>query len=90
MTDDGQRVEIRLDQLLFPRAVPAGMDWAVIGIWTAYQRKGSDPVDPPIVVNPENGYYRVVDGRHRVFGAFLAGRDAIAAHIEEPAVTGRQ
>lgn len=79
----GEPVELRLDSLLFPRPVPAGMDWAVIGIWVAYQRKGSDPVDPPIVVTPENGYYRVVDGRHRVFGAFLAGRDVIAAVVEE-------
>jgi hypothetical protein len=75
-------VEIRLDQLLFPRPVPAGMDWAVIGIWTAHQRKSSDPVDPPIVVRPENGYYRIVDGRHRVMAGFLAGRDAIAALVE--------
>jgi hypothetical protein len=79
----GEPVEIRLDNLLFARPVPAGMDWAVIGLWTAHQRKTSSPVDPPIVVRPENGYYRVVDGRHRVVAALMAGRDAIAALIEE-------
>lgn len=83
MIDDPTPVEIRLDRLLFPRAVPAGMDWSVVGIWTAFQRKGSSPVDPPIIVNPENGYYRIADGRHRVMAAFMAGRDAIAALIVE-------
>jgi hypothetical protein len=77
-------VEIRLDRLLFPRAVPAGLDWAVLGIWTAYQRKRADPVDPPIVVRAEGDYFRITDGRHRVVGALLAGRDAIAALVEEP------
>lgn len=83
MARRAQPVEIRLDQLLFPRPVPAGMDWAVIGIWTAYQRKGSTPVDPPIVVRAEGGYYRIVDGRHRVVAAIMAGRDAIAAVVQD-------
>jgi len=45
---------------------------------------------PPIVVNPENGYYRIVDGRHRVVAAFMAGRDATAAHVEQTEPTCAQ
>lgn len=81
-------VEIRLDQLLFLRNVPAGMDWSVVGYWSMVQRKGADPIDPPISVYREPGtqFYRVSDGRHRVCGAYFAGRDAIAAVIEPKAV----
>jgi hypothetical protein len=78
-------VEIRLDRILLPRAVPAGLDWAVVGLWTAYQRKRSDPVEPPIVVRAEGAYYRISDGRHRFVAAVTAGRDAIAAIVEDPA-----
>lgn len=83
MTDGGP-VEIRLDQLLFLRNVPAGMDPFVVGHWAMVQRKGADPVDPPIRVFAEPGtpFYRVSDGRHRVLGALLAGRDTILAVIE--------
>jgi hypothetical protein len=77
-------VEIRLDRLLFPRPVPAGLDWAVLGLWVCHQRKTADPVDPPIVVRPEADYYRIVDGRHRAIAAIASGRDAIAAIVEEP------
>jgi hypothetical protein len=62
---DPEPVEIRLDRLLFPRPVPAGLDWAVLGLWVCRQRKTADPVDPPIVVRPEGDYFRIVDGRHR-------------------------
>lgn len=76
-------VELRLDRLLFPRAVPAGLDWAVLGLWVCRQRKTADPVDPPIVVRPEGDYFRIVDGRHRTIAAIASGRDAIAAIVEE-------
>lgn len=75
-------VEVRLDRILLPRAVPAGCDWAVIGLWVARQRKTSDPVDPPIVLRPEGDHYRITDGRHRFLAAVIAGRDAIAATVE--------
>ncbi|WP_250029774.1 ParB/RepB/Spo0J family partition protein [Paractinoplanes maris] len=79
MTDP---IEIRLDRLLFPRPVPAGCDWAVIGLWVTHQRKTSSPIDPPITVRPEGDYYRIVDGRHRTIAGHLAGRDAIAAIVQ--------
>jgi hypothetical protein len=74
---------VPLDRLLFGVNPPAGMDWAVIGLWCARLRKTADPCDPPIVVTQEGEYYRVRDGRHRVIGALIAGRTHIAATIEE-------
>jgi len=70
---------IDLDRLLFVRPVSAGMDLAVIGHWAMILRKGADPCDPPIEIEPIPGtdFYRVVDGRHRVVGAIVAGRTSI-------------
>jgi hypothetical protein len=82
----GEPFEVRLDRLLFPRPVPAGMDWSVIGIWAAQQRKTADPVNPPIEVyrEPDHPFWRLRDGRHRVVAGFIAGRDWITA-VEVPA-----
>jgi uncharacterized ParB-like nuclease family protein len=84
----GQPVELRLDQLLFLRNCPAGMDWAVIGRFVCELRKGAAPVDPPIRVYREDGttFYRVADGRHRTVASMMAGRDVILAVIEPKAV----
>jgi uncharacterized ParB-like nuclease family protein len=84
----GQPVELRLDQLLFLRNCPAGMDWAVIGRFVCELRKGAVPVDPPIRVYREDGttFYRVADGRHRTVASMMAGRDVILAVIEPKAV----
>jgi hypothetical protein len=78
----GQPVEIRLDRILLPRCVPAGLDLAVLGLWVCRQRKTADPVDPPILVRREGDYFRITDGRHRFTAAVASGRDAIAAVIE--------
>ncbi len=82
--------ELRLDQLLFLRNCPAGMDWAVIGRFVCELRKGAAPVDPPIRVYAEPGtpFYRVADGRHRVIASYIAGRDTILAVVEPKTVGG--
>jgi len=73
---------IPLELILFGRNPPAGMDLAVIGLWTARLRKTAEPVEPPIQVTiVDHCYYRVHDGRHRVFGAYVAGRTHIEAEI---------
>lgn len=74
-------VRLPLDQLLFLRNVPAGMDWAVIGMWCARFRKTAEPCDPPIDVVPDGHVYRVADGRHRTIAAYIAGRTSIEARI---------
>jgi hypothetical protein len=70
-----------LDTLLFGTPVPAGMDWSVLGLWTCRLRKTADPCDPPITVRhiPGTSYYRLIDGRHRVMAAIMAGRTHIDA-----------
>jgi hypothetical protein len=77
---NGQELSIALDRLLFLPNMPAGMDWAVIGLHVCHFRKTAAPCDPPIVVEPigDTGLYRVLDGRHRTIAAYIAGR----THIE--------
>lgn len=81
-------VELRLDTLLVLRNVPAGLDWAVIGLHVARLRKTNLPVDPPIRVYEEDDtpFYRISDGRHRFLASLVSGRDTILAVIEPKAV----
>ena len=72
---------VPLDRVLFGVNPPAGMDLAVIGMWAALLRKTAEPCNPPIQVTVEGDYYRVRDGRHRVFGAIVAGRTHIEAEV---------
>jgi hypothetical protein len=83
--DDGEPVEIRLDQLLVLRNVTAGLDWAVIGLHVVKLRKTNLPVDPPIRVYPEGdtGFFRIADGRHRFVASLVSGRDTVLAVIED-------
>lgn len=73
---------VPLNRLLFGVNPPAGMDWAVIGLWVCRFRKTAEPCDPPIIVTCEGDYFRVRDGRHRVLGALIAGRTHIEAVID--------
>lgn len=70
---------VPLEQLLMPPNMPAGMDWAVIGLWVCRLRKTPQPCDPPIVVRAEGDYWRIVDGRHRTVASHIAGRTHIEA-----------
>ena len=73
---------IPLHSLLYPPNLPAGMDWAVIGLWVCTFRKTPQPCDPPILVRPRaGGYYQIEDGRHRVTAALIAGRTHIDARL---------
>ena len=74
---------VPLDRLLFPPNMPAGMDWAVVGLWVVKFRKTPQPCDPPILVRSAGaGLYRIVDGRHRTVAALLSGRTHIDAEVE--------
>lgn len=70
---------VPLDHLLFPPNPPAGMDWAMIGLWVVRFRKTPQPCDPPILVVAEGRNWRIRDGRHRVMAAMIAGRTHIEA-----------
>lgn len=77
-------MRLPLDQLLFGRNPPAGMDWSVIGLWVCRLRKTADDCDPPIIVSAVDGspFWRVTDGRHRTVASLIAGRTHIAAELE--------
>jgi hypothetical protein len=68
-----------LDRLLFPQNMPAGLDWAILGLWCATFRKTPQPCDPPITVRREGDYWRITDGRHRAVSALISGRTHIEA-----------
>jgi len=76
-------VLIALDMLLFPPNMPAGMDWAVIGLWVCHFRKTPGPCDPPIRVAQRGGFWQIEDGRHRVVAALIAGRTHVDAVVIE-------
>jgi hypothetical protein len=73
-------VLVPLHYLVFKPNIPAGLDWAILGLWVCRFRKTADPCDPPItVLNLDGVLWRVVDGRHRVVAAMIAGRTHIEA-----------
>lgn len=77
-------LHVPLECLLFGTNVPAGMDWAVIGLWVCKFRKTAEPCDPPIQVTiAGEDLWRISDGRHRVVASLIAGRTHIAA-VEVP------
>jgi hypothetical protein len=82
-------MQLPLEALVFKPNMPAGMDWAVIGLWTCRFRKTAELCDPPITVTRIDGtpHYRILDGRHRVVASLIAGRTHITA-VEEPCPAG--
>lgn len=78
----GKPFRIRVERLRIRPNVSAGMDVLVLMSLAAMMRKTTeDP--PPIRVSELNGgNWRVEDGRHRFFGAVIAGRPDVLA-VEE-------
>jgi hypothetical protein len=71
---------VPLHCLVMPPNMPAGLDWAVIGLWVTRFRKTPQACDPPIVVvKLPCGLWRIEDGRHRYLAAHIAGRTHIDA-----------
>ena len=76
-------MNIPVNKLVLRKNIPAGMDWCVIGHFVMIFRKTSQPCDPPIKVRKlKNGYWKVMDGRHRFFAAVIAGRTEIDAELD--------
>lgn len=73
---------MRLDQMLFPEPVPAGMNPLVL-MSLAYLYRGSNEDVEPILVHYEGDeLYSVSDGRHRAVASMIAGRKTVLAVIE--------
>jgi hypothetical protein len=73
---------VRVERLLFPPNVPAGMDVLTLLSLTALMRKSNE--DPaPIIVRREGKFFRITDGRHRALAAMIAGRGDVLC-VEDP------
>lgn len=80
------RHEVRIDRLLFPEPVVAGMNLLVVASITYAMRGTNEPINPPIEVEPiasPDGpqFYRIHDGRHRAVAAMMAGRKTVTATL---------
>jgi ParB-like chromosome segregation protein Spo0J len=70
---ESESFRVRVEDLMYPANVPAGMDVLVLMSLAALLRKTTaDPA--PVRVKPEGTRWRVADGRHRALAAMIAGR----------------
>jgi uncharacterized ParB-like nuclease family protein len=69
---------IKLDRIIMPKPVAAGMNPLVV-MSLAYMMRSTHDDPPPITVRREGDYWRIVDGRHRYVAANIAGRHSIKA-----------
>lgn len=75
-------MHVRIDRLIFPEPVSAGMNPLVVMSLCHMYRSTNDHAKP-IKVKPEIwGYYSITDGRHRAVAAMMAGRKTIWAKVE--------
>ena len=75
-------VHVRLDRILMPPPVTAGMNYLVIASLTYMLRSTTDDA-PPVVLARAGKHYRIVDGRHRFVAHHIAGRQRILARIQD-------
>jgi hypothetical protein len=69
---------VRLEDLLLPPNVPAGMNPLVLMHFAYLYRATTGDLDP-IVVRAEGGRWRISDGRHRAVASLIAGRPDVLA-----------
>ena len=72
---------IRVDRILVPPNVAAGMNPLVVMSLTYMYRSGNQDA-PPITVAREGRNYRIIDGRHRFIASIIAGRRRVLAEVE--------
>ena len=69
---------VRIEELLLPPNLPAGMDVLTLFSLTALLHKTTE--DPePVLVEREGSHWRITDGRHRAIAALIAGRSDVLA-----------
>lgn len=72
-------MHIRLEQILLPPNVPAGINLLLLA-HLAYTLRSTNTNTPPITIQAEGNYWRIVDGRHRYLAHIIAGRQHIHCH----------
>jgi hypothetical protein len=79
---------VRLEDLMLPANVPAGMNVLVL-MSLAYKMRGtSDDAEPIQVFRTKSGPYRIYDGRHRAVAALIAGRPDVLCRLAPPKQRG--
>jgi hypothetical protein len=73
---------VRVERLLFPPNVPAGLDALTLLSLAALLRKTNEDPDP-VLVRREGELFRITDGRHRALAAMIAGRGDVLC-VEDP------
>lgn len=76
-----------LHRIIPPPNIPAGMNPLVVMSIAYAARTSHHPIEPPILVCREGGYWRLVDGKHRWMGHYIAGRTHINATEIEASCT---
>jgi hypothetical protein len=77
-------MRIKLDSVIFPPNRSSGLDPFLL-ISMAHWLRATTQDSDPIKVKREGELYRVIDGRHRVVGALIAGRHDVLAELDESA-----
>lgn len=72
-------MRIPLDRLLLKPNIPAGMNILVVCSLALMYRSSSDDAPPVEIRDLGDGYWRVLDGRHRFLASVIAGRPDILA-----------
>jgi len=76
--DEHETFRVRIEDLLLPPNLPAGMDVLTLFSLTALLHKTTE--DPePVSVTREASHWRITDGRHRAIAALIAGRSDVLA-----------
>jgi hypothetical protein len=75
-------VRIPLDRLLLKPNIPAGASAYVLASLVLLYRNTTDDAPPVEVRDLGNGYWLVLDGRHRFLASVIAGRSDILAEPE--------
>lgn len=71
-------MRIRLEDIRLGPNVSAGMNFMLVGV-LAYKLRTSVADLPPIRVRQIGDHWQIIDGRHRVVAAMIAGRRDILA-----------
>jgi hypothetical protein len=78
---------IRVDRILLPEPVPAGLNPLVLMALTHHYKATTDDLDPIQVTRDGRDargkrLYRITDGRHRWVASLAAGRRRVFATLE--------
>jgi hypothetical protein len=77
----GRPLVLPLHHVVLPPNMPAGLDWAMVGLWCVTLRRTPRPLSEPVLVRRHEcgQHWEIIDGRHRFVAGYAAGRTHIDA-----------